>query len=197
MSKLLISTFYSIEPFMQGFHKFSPNHVIIICGDDNNKELEKNIKSVTSVIKSVAKIEVIKIKHYDIYGTAAKMVNLLDNSKNKYNEININITGGRKTSALGLLYGAYARKEKINNIVYITEEDNEIIELPKMSYNISKSKRFILEYISSNEEFKVVTLANKMKKTRGLIYIHIKDLIKDGLLDKNMKLTTAGRIALL
>ena len=197
MSKLLVSTFFSIEPFMQGFHKFSPNHIIIVCGDDNNKDLEKNLDSIKKVISSVSKIEVKKIKHYDIYEVAKVMVDILDKNQDKFDEINVNITGGRKTSALGLLYGAYARKNSVNKIVYITEENNEVIELPKMSYNLGESKRVILEYIAVSGRPEVPKLANKMDKTRGLIYLHIKDLINDGFLNANMELTTAGKIALL
>lgn len=197
MNKLLISTFYSIEPFMQGFHKYSPNHIIIVCGDDKNKELEENIKTVSKVIKSVSKVEIIRLKHYDIYEVAKQMVDLLDKNQSKFDEIYVNITGGRKTSALGLLYGAYARKDSVKKIVYITEEDNEAIELPKLSYNLGESKRVILEYIAVSGRPEVPKLAGKMKKTRGLIYLHIKDLINDGFLDANMELTTAGKIALL
>jgi CRISPR-associated protein Csa3 len=197
MSKLLVSTFYSIEPFMQGFHKFSPDHIIIVCGDDNNKELEKNLESIKKVISTVSKIEVKKLKHYDIYEIAKEMVDILDKNKPKFDEINVNITGGRKTAALGLLYGSYARKSMVNKIVYITEEKNEVIELPKMSYNLGESKLSILEYISKFGRPEVPKLAGKMNKTRGLIYLHIKDLINDGFLNRDMELTMAGKIALL
>ncbi|MEA1924495.1 MAG: CRISPR-associated CARF protein Csa3, partial [Candidatus Altiarchaeota archaeon] len=110
----------------------------------------------------------------------------------------INITGARKTQSLGALYGAYARRELIEKIVYITEEDNETIELPLLSFNLSKTKKRILEEIKNGEK-SVRNLAKKTGISRAMAYHHIRELKESGYItDQNgMETTTAGELAIL
>ncbi len=80
----------------------------------------------------------------------------------------------------------------------ITEEDNELIELPLLSFGISKTKKEIMEKISNGE-----TAINKIAKmagiSRAMTYHHIRELKGEGFIeDKDgIKLTTAGKLAIL
>jgi len=57
----------------------------------------------------------------------------------------VNVSGGRKPQAFGALFGAYARKEMVDKVVYVTEEDQFVVEFPLLSFGISDTKRSVLE----------------------------------------------------
>jgi len=196
-NKVLISTLYSIEPVVPSIHKFSPNKLILITDEKPNETVKKNIQSLKKMFSNVMKIEVVNIKQYDIYQVAKKTVGLIEKEHSEENEIYINITGGRKTLMLGVIYGAYARDKMVNSIHYSTEENNEFIELPKMTYDLNEVERLLLEAINKQGTIKVNETADKLGKTRGLLYLYMKNLKNKGLLDDEFKITTAGKISLL
>jgi len=147
------------------------------------------------MFSGVMTIKEVNVKQYDIYETAKKTVEIID--KQKKDDIYINVTGGRKTLMLGVIYGAYARSEMVKQIVYCTEENNEFIELPKMAYDLNEMERQLLEVINKKGKIKVQETAEDMGKTRGLLYIYLKKLKSMGLVDNNFEITQSGKIALL
>lgn len=54
-------------------------------------------------------------------------VEIIEDEKVHGRKIIVNITWARKTQSLGALYGAYARRELVEKVVYTTEEDNAIL----------------------------------------------------------------------
>jgi CRISPR-associated protein Csa3 len=112
-------------------------------------------------------------------------------------KIFVNISGGRKPQALGALFGCYARQDMVEKIVYITEEDKNIIDLPILNFGISKTKRSILEEIQSGEN-NVQNLSTKIGISRGMTYNHIRELREMGLVDPDyLKITSAGELAII
>ncbi|MCD6227823.1 CRISPR locus-related DNA-binding protein [Candidatus Micrarchaeota archaeon] len=195
--KVLIATFYSIEPVIPSIHRFSPDKLVLITSDKPDETVKKNIQSIKRMFSTVMKIEVVYIKQYDIYRIAKATVGLIEKEHEKSSQIYVNITGARKTLMLGVIYGVYARDDMVTSIHYSTEENNEFIELPKMSYDLNEMERMILEMISKDGKINVNKAAEKFGKTRGLLYLYLKKLRMKGFLDNNFNITSAGRISLL
>ncbi len=193
--KVLISTLYSLEPIVPSIHKFSPQKLILLTSDDQDSKLKESLKDIKKMFSTVMEIKEINAKPYDIYEAAKKTVSLIDNEKDC--EIYINITGGRKTLMLGVIYGAYARSDLVTKIIYCTEEKGEFIELPKMPYELNEMERELLELINKKGKINVQETADNLQKTRGLLYIYLKKLKHMGLIDDNFEITQAGKIALL
>ena len=62
-----------------------------------------------------------------------------------------------------------------------------------MEFKISNTKSTILKELDKGNS-KVVDIANKAKVHRSLIYAAIKDLISNGMITEELKLTDAGKI---
>jgi CRISPR-associated protein Csa3 len=109
----------------------------------------------------------------------------------------INISGSRKPQALGALFGCYARHSDVERIVYVTEEDREIVDLPILNFGISATKRMILEELEKGET-SVKNLSVKVGISRGMTYNHIRELREMGFIaaDK-LEITTAGELAII
>jgi CRISPR-associated protein Csa3 len=195
----LISTLYNPEPIIPSIHKYSPSKVILLRGskatEGARKTLDESEKLITRLFKGVAKIEPVEVDSYDIYKIAKRTTELIEREQEEGNRIIVNVTGGRKTMSLGVLFGCYARPELVEGINYTTEEENQFIELPKLSLGVTERKRVVLEAIA--EGLSIGSIATKLKRTRGMIYAHLKELRDSGYIDENFKLTTAGKIALL
>ncbi len=194
---VLISTFYSFQPLVASAHAFSPKKIILVLAEDSlkNEKVSQDIEKVKDVYGKVAVIEVIKVKGADLLDVAEKTVDLLE--KLKEDKLIVNVSGGWKILSQGVMYGCYARPELVSKIICNNIEDNSIVELPKLGFGLSTAKRELLEEISKRNGKSISEIAQKMEKTRGMLYQHLKELKESGYVDEKFEITLAGKMALL
>jgi len=197
MDYTLISTIYSIEPAMFCITQFSPKKVVLLREEDAVETKLKVEKMLTDTVGKFIEIEPTITSLYDVVRIAKDTAEVIEQENAHNRKIIVNVSGGRKTQALGALFGAYARHDMVERIVYVTEEDNQIIDLPILSFGISKTKRMILEEIREGET-SVKKLAIKVGISRGMTYNHIRELREMGFIaaDK-LEITSAGELAII
>ena len=143
-------------------------------------------------------IKEVKIDVYDIPKIAKKVVEIID-MQPKDDKIYVNVTSGRKTQALGLLYGSYARPGRVKKIAYNPEEDKKaVVYLPKLSFNLTTSESEVLDSIAKNPSLSIAELADKVGISRAMLYRNIIELKNAGLVldsDGELKISGAGEIA--
>ena len=191
----LIATFYSIEPFMPAALAYSPNRIVLLV-DSSDNEVRENIEKVKGTFGKVAKVEVVKVNSSDLYAIAGKTVSIID-MEDKNTRIIVNISGGWRVIATGVLLGCYARHGRVHEIVTNSIPGNGLLKLPKLGYDLTEAKRVVLEKIAQSEEKSVAQIAKELKKTRGMIYQHLRELRDSGYIDEKFNVTEAGRLALL
>lgn len=197
MNTTLISTIYSIEPVMVCITKFSPTKVILLREENTPKKKTKVEETLQDTIGKFIEIQLLTTSLYDTVKVAQDTANVIDDEKAEGNNIIVNISGGRKPQALGALFGCYARNADVERIVYVTEEDSELIELPILNFGISKTKKQILEELQT-EISSVKSLAEKIGISRGMTYNHIRELREMGFIDKDrLSITSAGYLAII
>jgi len=193
----LISTFYSFEPFVSAAHAYSPSKIVLIVAKDSlsNFKVKDDIDKVREFYGKVAEIEVSQVNGSDLLAIAEETVKLLE--KDGSRKI-VNVSGGWKVLAQGVLYGCYARPDLVEKIVCNDiGRENAIVEMPKLSFGLTSAKRELLEEISKRNGRSIADIAEKMKKTRGMIYQHLKELRELGYVNETFEITMAGRLALL
>jgi len=158
--------------------------------------IEAAYSPLENAFEKIIGIDYVKVDQYDVVGIAKDTIKAIDNLKDDI--VIANISGGRKTMALGLLYAAYARSKRVNKIVYCSEE-KEVVILPKLSFNLTLSHGKVLELISSKKYKTIADLALKIDISRGMLYRNIKGLEDLGLIidEDGLKLTDAGEISIL
>jgi CRISPR locus-related DNA-binding protein len=193
----LIATFYSTEPFMPAALAFSPKKIILVV-DTLDKTVKSNISAVEKTFGAIAKVETLKVERDNIYDTASKIVAQIDKEPHsKDNKIVVHVAGGWKTLANGVLYGCYARADRIYKIEANKATGNELSELPKLNYNLSTAKREVLMKIVKRNDKAVAQIASELKRTKGMVYQHLRELKDAGYVDESFNITDAGRLALL
>ena len=194
----LITTIYGIEPVIAAATKFSPQKIILLREDDAPTEKLRAEQMIRDTLGKVIEIKTKNTSIYNVVEIAKDTVDIIEEEKALGKTIIVNITGARKTQSLGALYGTYARRELVEKVIYITEEDNETIELPLLTFNLSKTKKKILEEINHGEK-SVRNLAKKTGISRAMTYHHIRELKESGYItdQKGMQTTTAGELAIL
>lgn len=191
----MIASFYSFEPLVAAAHAFSPTSIDLIVAEDSMSKIEDALAKVKEVYGTVATIQVIKVKGSDLLAIAKTTINLVESEEGR--KI-VNISGGWKLLAQGMLYGCYARPELVEKIVCNNlEEDNAIVELPKLCFGLSTAKKNLLKEIADRKGRSIAKIADKLGKTRGMIYQHLKELKDNGYVDEKFDITLAGRMALL
>ncbi|MFH1261771.1 MAG: CRISPR-associated CARF protein Csa3 [Candidatus Micrarchaeota archaeon] len=194
---VLVATFYSFQPFIAAAHTFSPSKMIIIVAEDSlkNEKVSQDLEKVKDVYGKIATIDIVKVKGSDLLAIASKTVEFIE--ANKDDRIVVNVSGGWKLLAQGVLYGCYARKDLIDRIVCNNLENNSIVELPKLTFGLSSVKKELLEEIAKRGDKSISEIAKKLDKTRGMVYQHLKELKENGYIDDKFYITDAGKMALL
>ena len=144
-------------------------------------------------------IKTVETDVYDIVEVAKGTVKIIDLLSDK-DEIYIDVTAGRKTKALGLLFGAYARSDRIRRIMYVKEENKQVVNLPKLSYSITPGQHKIIEFLLKNEVRSMSEFAEKVDVSKAMLYKHIKELKDMDVIEdttEGFKLTDYGRIVVL
>ena len=199
MIKLLIATIYNHYSIVSVIHKFSIDKLIILSDKEPDDTMKKSINLINDTFNKTISIKVEKIELYNILKVAEQVVDIIDGIEEK-NEIYIDITSGRKPKSLGLLFGVYARSKRIKKIVYVTDDTNEIITLPKMSYTINSTEREILNHIHNDVTITTIKLAERLDLSKAIVYRYVKVLQEIDAIEKDdeqVKLTDFGRILLL
>ena len=195
--KILIATMYHAKPVIVAATKSGADKLILLINDKPDEDQKKSIKQIREGLGIALELEFVKTDMYNILEVAKICVDLID-KQDKEDRIYVNITGGRKTKAIALLFAAYARSDRVNKIAYNTEETGDVIYLPMMKFAITTTQKTILEQI--NKGYKTMAdLAIKVELSKAMTYKHVQDLtnlelIKD---EEGLKLTDAGRITLL
>ncbi|MCC7575463.1 MAG: CRISPR locus-related DNA-binding protein [Methanomethylovorans sp.] len=194
----LITTLYTLEPVLICVTRLSPSKIIILTEEDTAEKkvhaeqlLEATFGKVIEIRKAITSL-------YDPVKVARDVATLIETEHALGRKILINVSGGRKPQAFGALFGAYARSDMVSRIVYVTEEDNFIIDFPVLSFNISPTKKLILELIM-NGTAAVEAIAVKAGISKGMAYNHLRELRSMGYItdEEGYKITDSGRLAVI
>ena len=191
--KVLISTIWKGSAVIQAIKLFSPNKVFFIA-DEPVEDIRNNSINMIKELFPNLEYKTVSTKIYNIVGIAKSVMDIIESETG--NEIIVHISEGRKTMSLGLLFGAYVKRELVSSAYYITEETNTPIQLPLVKLKLSKQKKGLLQKIDENIT-SISELAKKLKIKAPTVYVHMKELRDDGFLNKENKLTEIGRIILL
>lgn len=196
MAKVLITTTYSSDSIILAITRLSIERVYMLVDKKPDETQKGTIGSINKTFGSVIEVKEKKIELYDFVDVAKTVTDLIDAISRK-DEIYVNITPGRKPQALGVLFGCYARPKFVKKIFYIPEDTKEMITLPLLSFDISKSQKDVLDNIEKIETPKA--LADEVETSRAMLYRNIKELLDRGFIEpkekEGYKLTDAGKIA--
>ena len=196
-NKVLIATLYHPDPVILASTKLGPDRLILLIDKKPNKEQEKSLSLIKSSLGKVIDVKAVKCEVYDIVSVATKCVEIID-MQPKDDEIYVNITSGRKTKAIGLLFAAYARHNRVKKIAYNPEEDkSSVIYLPRLSFKLNESQKKVLNYLYEGDYESIADLANKIDLSRAMLYRAIDELRDMDLVSTEGRpvLTDAGKIA--
>ena len=194
----LISTIYTLEPVIVCVTRLSPSKIILLTEDDVDDKKRSSEDTLELTFGNVLKMEKKVTSLYDPVRVAQDVVDLIEEEHTNGNKVMINVSGGRKPQAFGALFGAYARSDMVDRIVYVTEEDNSIIDFPILGFNISDTKKKILENIQSGKT-SVNEIGKSVDISKGMAYNHLRELKAMGYIsgEDGYTITDAGRIAVI
>ncbi|MBS3778752.1 MAG: CRISPR locus-related DNA-binding protein [Candidatus Thermoplasmatota archaeon] len=199
MAKVLIATLYSPDPVLLASNRLGPDRLILLIDHKPDNEQKKNLDLIQNSLGRVIDIKTVKTAVYDIVAVATKAVEVID-MQPRDDELFINVTSGRKTKALGLLFAAYARKNRVSKIAYNPEEDKKaVILLPKLAFKLTESQKKLLDELGTEKICKMnyVDLAKHVRISKAMLYRNIDELKDLGYIsvENGLELTDAGKIA--
>ena len=206
----LISTAYRIEPILPAVKRLMPERIILLVGlksektskepenDEKQREAKEKLKEIEKALEFL-KIEKVEraTDQFDIFLTAEQSVKAIDEEAAAGRRIVADITGGRKTMSIGLLFACYARRDKVDKAIYTLDGTDEFIELPMLSFSISKDRKELLGKIE-NGKLSITEIARSMKRSRAFIYQQLVKMKREKYVaynDGKFTVTMAGKIA--
>lgn len=196
-AKVLIATLYSSEPVMLASTRLSPDRLVLLIDKIPNKVQTNSLDLIKKALGKVLEVKTVKTDVLDIVAVAKKCVEVIDMQPND-DKIYVNITAGKKTKALGLLFAAYARHERVKKIAYQSDDMKELVYLPRISFRLTNSQKTILEYLETKGNKSMKELADDVDLSTAMLYRAIdelKDMDLVQAVDSGVELTDAGRIA--
>ena len=202
----MLCSFYSFNPLFAATHAIPPSKLVLIIAKDSltkeeNKEtVTKELKMAKERYAPIATVETVLVDGNDLMKIAEETIKLLDEDETKKV---VNISGGWKLLAQGMLYGCYARPYRVSRIVCNDMENkDQIVDLPILSLAISNGKRAALaaiEKLCEKKEGKIeaVDVSKIISKCDVMSYQNLAELRESNYADENNRITRAGRIALL
>jgi len=192
----LITTLYNLEPVLVCVTRLSPSKIIILTEENAVDRKVQAENTLEATFGKVIEIKKAVTSLYDPVIVAKDVVDIIEKEHALGRSVLINVTGGRKTQAFGALYGAFARSDMVKKVVYVTEEDNFMIEFPILSFNLSPTKKLILEMIQ-NGTVAVENIAATIGISKGMTYNHLRELKTMGYIsdESGYSLTDSGRLA--
>lgn len=194
----LITTLYNLEPVLICVTRLSPTKIIILTEEN---AVDRKVQAENTLEATFGKIIQVKkaiTSLYDPVRVAKDVADIIEKEHALGKNVLINVSGGRKPQAFGALFGAYARSDMVKKVVYVTEEDNFMIEFPILSFNLSPTKKVILELIQ-NGTFAVENIAANVGISKGMAYNHLRELKAMGYIsdEGGYSLTDSGRLAVI
>ena len=187
----LLATVYGTDPVLIAAHKLSADKLILFVDDEDNKKQEESVSLIKASLGRIITIELVKTAVYDVVEIARKVAEVIDKQEGS---VYVSITSGRKTKALGVLFGAYARSEKVKKIIYYPEEKGmEPVYLPILQFSLTDSQKKVLHQLANGGVESAMELSEKADISKAMFYRNIKELEEKGLVE-DMKLTDAGKI---
>ncbi|HIH38781.1 CRISPR locus-related DNA-binding protein [Candidatus Woesearchaeota archaeon] len=195
--KVLIATVYNPDPVLLAATKLGPDRLILLLDEKPDREQDKALKLIQDSLGKVIEVKTVKCAVYDVVKVASKCVEIID-MQPKEDVVYVNITSGRKTKAIGLLFAAYARHDRVKKIAYNPEEDKGlVVYLPRLSFKLTESQKKILEYVDAGNYASIKELSEKIDLSTAMLYRAIDELKDMDLIsvEDGLKLTDAGKIA--
>lgn len=196
--KVLIATLYNPDPVLLACTRLSPDRLVILIDNEPDKVQKESLNLIKNSLGRVLDIKEVKIPVYDVVGIAKEVVKIID-LQPKDDELYLNITSGRKTQSMGVLFGAYARSNYIKKIAYNPEEDKSaVVYLPILSFKLNDSQQSILECIDKKKIETHADIAKETGLSSAMVYKSIDELKHIDFVettDKGFILTDAGKIA--
>jgi CRISPR-associated protein Csa3 len=194
----LITTLYNLEPVLVCVTRLSPSKIIILTEEN---AVDRKVQAENTLEATFGKVIEIKkaiTSLYDPVRVAKDVVDIIEKEHALGRGVLINVSGGRKPQAFGALYGAFARSDMVKKVVYVTEEDNFMIEFPILSFNLSPTKKMILEIIQDGN-VAVENIAVTVGISKGMTYNHLRELKTMGYVsdEGGYSLTDSGRLAVI
>ena len=155
MARVLVTTTYSSDSIILAITKLSIERVYLLIDKKPDDTQKATLDNINKTFGSVIEIKEKKIELYDFVDVARAITDLLDVISDK-DEVYVNITPGRKTQALGVLFGCYARPIKVKKVFYVPEGTKDMITLPIMHFDITDSQKEILDNIEKIDTVKAL-----------------------------------------
>ena len=183
--KTIISTFgEEPEGIIQGIKQNGCEKLILLIPEKLSVDSKRGLEKVETLTKEMEiQIEKIVVSPYDMMENIKKIKRLVAENAD---DVILNITGGRKTLSLAASLAGFVSLPK--DIIYIQEENNQSISIPKFTLTdklLRPEKMEILKCIKANttmEEIKK-SLKNDKSKKYHTIMKHLRELAEMELIE--------------
>jgi len=195
MAKVLITPIYETESIALAINRFSIERVFLLVSKKTDDKQQDAVKYIKEHYEKIIEVKEKKTELYDIVETTHQVKEIID-TLSLTDEIYLNISTGRRTQAMGVLFAGYKRPARIKKIFYVTEDTKEVITIPILSFDVTETQQKILENIEDID--KISELSTEIEFSKAMVYRALKELKDKGLIEENEKghkLTQAGKIA--
>ena len=196
MVKTLISTLNEGSSIPLATHKLGVDKLVILVGSPISSSNQQQVDKLKSKYDGVLELTIFPTSSLSLKKVVEDVVNIIDAENRVKHQIILHTGLVNVPQSLGIIYAAYVRPDSIEGLYAVLEDSGELIMLPLLNLRLDGTKRSLMLELKNGEK-SAKKIANKLKVNQSMIYAHIKDLLKKGLINKSWELTDNGYIAVL
>ncbi len=205
MVRVVVSSACNSEAIVACITQFRPSilYVLNLLAEGKLGAVSSYLGAVEKAFKNVVEVRHVSFEAKDVVCVAEEFVKLVDGFPKNFQVI-LNLDKCVSCEvALGLMFGAYARHDRISRICFYLSGEKKLLMLPKCQYYLTKSERRFLEEIGKQPLRSCVNLHGIYKKiglSKAIVYKNINRLKQEGFIaegDNGVYLTEYGKVALL
>ena len=196
MVKTLISTLNEGSSISVAAHKLAIDKLVILVSSPISSSIQQQIDKLKNKYDGVLELTIFPTSSLSLKKVVEDVVNIIDAENRVKHQIILHISLVNIPQSLGIIYAAYVRPESIEGLYAVLEDSGEIILLPLLNLRLEGPKRSLMLELKNGER-SAKKIANKLRVNQSMIYAHLKDLQKKGLINKSGELTDNGYIAVL
>lgn len=197
MKNTLIATVWFDDSIKLAVKQLNISKLILLEDEKPKDQQQKMIQDLTNFYKNIVEIKIEKIPKYDILEIVKKCMNIIE-EESKESIVYVDVTQGKRTQFLGILFATYKKFEKVKQIIYakeVGEKEYELMYLPKLKFTHTDQK--ILQAMQEGKTKNQIFEGENKLVSKGTYYTKMNELEQQGFVEKKgteYSLTESGKI---
>jgi len=189
-----------VQSIMLCAMKMEVDNLVLMLDNITDPVQDEALRILKDKIENGAQVETRRVNGNDMFSVAKEVVEVIESFKND-DEISVNVASMKNAKTLGMIYGTYARSDRVKILFYVNKMTKQIVRLLKIPLRLTTKQKKLLGYLRAIKNGSIErdkkTDYERLKMEKSSFYDILGEMKKKGFVEENNQISELGEIALL